>query len=191
MGKVNTVQVVEHMRELSAGYARRNGTQPALNAQVAMFLAIAYAECFGTRTEHDLRDDLSNSAGNEPAGSVDRGMWMLNSHWWGHVSDACAYDWPCATAAVCERTRGFTANQSQWVAYTNGYQVHLPIAWMAIRVADARARERAAGELLAACNAERERLHGELADVSARAAVLERKIADALPFAEDLLATLR
>ena len=32
--------------------------------------------------------------------STDRGICALNSHWWSHVPDAVAYDWPDAVAVV-------------------------------------------------------------------------------------------
>ena len=142
MASVNAVIVLEYMRELSRAHHAATGQKLASNTDLAEFLAIAFAENFGTRVVQDLVDDKSNTSGNTPP-STDRGMWMINSYWWSHVTDECAYDWRCATKAVSERTQGFTTNKTQWSVYKNGnYLVHLPIAWVFIRLMLARDREK-------------------------------------------------
>jgi len=63
--------------------------------------------------ESKLKPNNSNSKGNTPAGSVDRGLFQINSYWHKEVSDACAYDIRCST----EWTIGMieAGRQSAWV----------------------------------------------------------------------------
>ena len=44
------------------------------------------------KMESGFRADARNSWGNTPAGSVDRGVFQLNSHWQSNISDEEAYD---------------------------------------------------------------------------------------------------
>ena len=150
MAAVNAVTVLEYMRECAQEYSSKNGTPITTNVDLVEFLAIAFAENFGTKTEQDLRDDLKNEAGNTPP-STDRGMWMLNSYWWSHVTDECAFDWRCATRAVCEKTAGFKTSKTQWTAYKVGnYKTHLPICWVFMRLMLARDREKSAAQVATA-----------------------------------------
>lgn len=63
--------------------------------------------------ESKLKPNNSNSKGNTPAGSVDRGLFQINSYWHKEVSDSCAYDIRCST----EWTIGMieAGRQSAWV----------------------------------------------------------------------------
>lgn len=61
-----------------------------------------------------------NDKGNTPAGSVDRGLWMLNDFWHKEVSNAKAYDPVQATGAAFHISGGFV-NFSQWAT-----RVYLP-----------------------------------------------------------------
>lgn len=54
--------------------------------------AINLADC-----ESLLNPKASNTYGNTPAGSKDRGLYMFNSYWQARVSDTCAYSAECAT----------------------------------------------------------------------------------------------
>jgi hypothetical protein len=67
-----------------------------------------------------------------PNGSVDRGLWQINSCWHPSVSNSCAYDAQCnANAAYRISAKG--ANFTPWVAYTNGsYRNHLDAARAAV-----------------------------------------------------------
>ncbi len=67
-----------------------------------------------------------------PNGSVDRGLWQINSCWHPSVSKSCAYDAECnADAAYRISSKG--ANFRPWVAYTNGsYVNHLDAARAAV-----------------------------------------------------------
>ena len=67
-----------------------------------------------------------------PNGSVDRGLWQINSCWHPSVSKSCAYDAQCnANAAYRISSKG--TNFRPWVAYTNGsYRNHLDAARAAV-----------------------------------------------------------
>jgi hypothetical protein len=54
-----------------------------------------------------------------PNGSVDRGLWQINSCWHPSVSKSCAYDAQCNASAAYRISSG-GANWRPWVAYTNG-----------------------------------------------------------------------
>lgn len=91
------------------------------NDYVNIIVAIAYAES-------SLRTEASNSAGNYPVGSVDRGILQFNSYWHSEVSDDCAYSRTsllCPWAECYRITHG--TSFSAWRAYTSGsYQKFLP-----------------------------------------------------------------
>jgi len=69
---------------------------------------------------HESRGDpqATNSVGNTPAGSVDRGMWQFNSHWHPEVTDTCAFDPACSTAAA--HALWLKSGWSPWSAYSSG-----------------------------------------------------------------------
>ncbi len=65
----------------------------------------------------------TNSIGNNPSTSVDRGLWQFNSHWHAEVADACAFDPACSTREALRVSRGGT-DWSQWTAFTHGSYLH-------------------------------------------------------------------
>ena len=85
--------------------------------------------------ESSCRADAQNANGPTkgcPNGSVDRGLWQINSCWHPSVSKSCAYDAQCnANAAYRISTKG--TNFKPWAAYTNGsYRNHLEAARAAV-----------------------------------------------------------
>jgi hypothetical protein len=85
--------------------------------------------------ESSCRPDAQNSNGPTkgcPNGSVDRGLWQINSCWHPSVSKSCAYDAQCnANAAYRISAKG--TNFKPWAAYTNGsYRKHLKAARAAV-----------------------------------------------------------
>jgi hypothetical protein len=76
---------------------------------------------------------LSNGPTNScPNGSVDRGLWQINSCWHPSVSKSCAYDAQCNAGAAYRISSG-GANWKPWVAYTNGrYEDYLDDARAAV-----------------------------------------------------------
>ncbi len=85
--------------------------------------------------ESSCRPDAQNANGPTkgcPNGSVDRGLWQINSCWHPSVSKSCAYDAQCnANAAYRISAKG--TNFKPWVAYTNGsYRNHLEAARAAV-----------------------------------------------------------
>ena len=85
--------------------------------------------------ESSCRPDAQNTNGPTkgcPNGSVDRGLWQINSCWHPSVSQSCAFDAQCnANAAYRISAKG--ANFRPWVAYTNGsYRTYLDAARAAV-----------------------------------------------------------
>ena len=85
--------------------------------------------------ESSCRPNAQNATGPTkgcPNGSVDRGLWQINSCWHPSVSKSCAYDAQCnANAAYRISSRG--GNFRPWVAYANGsYRNHLDAARAAV-----------------------------------------------------------
>ena len=85
--------------------------------------------------ESSCRPDAQNANGPTkgcPNGSVDRGLWQINSCWHPSVSKSCAYDAQCNADAAYRISSG-GANFRPWVAYTNGsYRNHLDAARAAV-----------------------------------------------------------
>ena len=63
-------------------------------------------------------------------GSIDRGIWQINSRWHKEVSDVCAYNPECSTVQAFRISKN-GKSFSQWVTFTSG-------AWIAYQP---RARE--------------------------------------------------
>lgn len=154
--KVDPVELFEFMREESKAYST-DGT-PASNGNLVDFLAIAYAEQYGTDTRPrvgtsppDLPTDQTNQAGNTPP-STDRGLWQLNSYWWSDVTDTCAFDWKCATKAVAKKTNGFRTSKSQWSTYNEKRHLYwTPLAWSIVRNVSCRDLRASTGAALENC----------------------------------------
>lgn len=69
---------------------------------------LALADC-----ESSLDPANSNTKGNNPSWSKDRGLFMWNSHWQKDVSDTCAYNLDCATREAIKDLKAGRA--SQWM----------------------------------------------------------------------------
>ena len=84
---------------------------------LAMAIAVALAESSGNPVATNLDDN----------GTIDRGVWQINSvH--TSVSDACAYDPPCAAEAAFAISDGGT-DWEPWVTYQHGAEIaYLPEA---------------------------------------------------------------
>ena len=65
----------------------------------------------------------TNSVGNTPAGSVDRGLFMYNSYWQSQVSDECAFSVDCSTRQTIKMIEA--GKQHLWVC--NSYVKGVPI----------------------------------------------------------------
>lgn len=65
------------------------------------------------KCESGLKPKNSNSKGNTPAGSVDRGLFQINNYWHKEVSDSCAYDLRCSTEWTIQRIEA--GYQREWV----------------------------------------------------------------------------
>jgi len=69
---------------------------------------LALADC-----ESSFDPARSNTKGNNPSWSKDRGLFMYNNHWQNDVSDKCAYDLECATKEAIKDIKA--GHQGQWV----------------------------------------------------------------------------
>lgn len=65
------------------------------------------------KCESGLRADATNTRGNNPSWSVDRGVFQWNSYWQSGVSDECAFDIDCATKKTMEKINA--GGQHIWV----------------------------------------------------------------------------
>ena len=75
---------------------------------------VAIATC-----ESGLNPNATNTVGNTPQGSMDRGILQFNNYWHKDVSDACAFNPQCAFQQAYRVSQGGT-NFSQWSTYQNG-----------------------------------------------------------------------
>jgi hypothetical protein len=93
----------------------RLGDGPGRKAGVTIAAAIALAESGG-------RTDATNTNRD---GSVDRGLFQINSRWHPEVTNAQAFDPYAATSAAYRISGGF-AHFTPWATYNNGaYRSHL------------------------------------------------------------------
>lgn len=78
--------------------------------RLVLAVAVAFGESEGyTRASHY----------NDFDGSVDRGLWQINSKAWPMYGEACVYDAACNAKAMVAISNG-GASWSPWLAYTNG-----------------------------------------------------------------------
>ena len=93
-------------------------------AHLPMAGAIAKAES-GLNTRSASPNGATSGC---PSGSVDRGLWQINSCYHAEVSASCAFDGACnARAMVAISSHG--SNWSPWSTYWNGaYKKHLGVA---------------------------------------------------------------
>jgi hypothetical protein len=101
MGNISTQQATQYAQ--SAGFT---GT--------GLQTIVAIATC-----ESGLDPNSTNTVGNTPAGSTDRGILQFNSYWHKDVPDACAFNPQCAFQQAYRISQGGT-NFNQWVTYKNG-----------------------------------------------------------------------
>merc|ERR1712170_184057 len=76
------------------------------NCQTAVAVAMA-----------ESRGDCSAQYVNGP-GSIDRGLWQINSYWHPECSDSCAYS--CSCNAGCAVNVWKSSGWSAWATYNNG-----------------------------------------------------------------------
>ena len=117
-----------------------------------------------------------------PDGSVDRGLWQINSKAHPEVTDACAHDptGVCSTAAAFKISNGGT-DWSPWTCFSQGlYKTHLEAARVALdgaaRVRAANAKIAALQAQLAACQQTNTTLQTELAVANAKIAAAVRDL---------------
>jgi len=79
-------------------------------------VAVAMAE---SRCNPGAVGSNPGDGGHCPYGSLDRGLWQINSCWHPEVSEACAYDAQCNANAAYAISSGGTS-WSQWSTYVAG-----------------------------------------------------------------------
>lgn len=55
---------------------------------------------------------------NRGGKSLDRGLWMWNDKWNGHVTNECAFDFKCSTIAAIKKIK-HDGNYNAWYGYKN------------------------------------------------------------------------
>ena len=77
--------------------------------------------------ESSMNPNAVNDKGNNPADSVDRGIFQYNSYWQSHVTDECAFDVRCATENTIRMIEA--GKQHRWVcdSKVKGVPIHLVI----------------------------------------------------------------
>ena len=108
------------MSKLTVDQARRFAYDAGFRGgSLDIIVAIAGAES-GRAT------DATNTEGNDPADSVDRGILQINSHWHPEVTDECAFDPACAFREGF-RISDSGASFDQWATFTGDqYKRFLP-----------------------------------------------------------------
>lgn len=66
-----------------------------------------------TECESSHNPQKTNTEGNYPPDSIDRGLWQINNYWHYEVSDECAYDLDCSTRWSMNYIKN--GNQKEWV----------------------------------------------------------------------------
>jgi hypothetical protein len=95
---------------------------------------------------HESRGNTAalNDKNNSPAGSRDRGIWQINDYWNPQVTDACAFDPDCATAAAAALYQ--KAGWTPWATFARGaYLPFLESAEAAVAQASAAGASSAGG----------------------------------------------
>lgn len=92
-----------------AGYWRSNG-----GSSSTCQLAVAVAQA-----ESGFNCLASNTQGNYPNDSTDRGLWQINDYWHPDVSNSCAYDCACNAKETVRISRG-GSDWTPWAAYNSG-----------------------------------------------------------------------
>lgn len=112
-GSVSAVEVAQLAK--AAGFSGRN---------LVIAVAVAKAESGFITTERSLPNT---------DGSIDRGLWQINSKAHPDVNDACAYDAVCNAQAAFRIANGGT-DWAPWTTYTHGaYASNLAMAAKAVQ----------------------------------------------------------
>lgn len=96
------------------------------HAVIATAVGLAESSCVSSAT------NSNGASGHCPNGSVDRGMWQINSCWHSEVSASCAFD-PVCNAKAAYRISSSGTDWSPWTTYVIGaYKSHLSDAQSAV-----------------------------------------------------------
>jgi surface antigen len=92
-----------------------HGAGVACGDNLTTAVAVAMGESGGVTSATHVNDD----------GSVDRGLWQVNSGAWPNYTESCLFDASCNAGAMMDISGGGT-NWNPWVVYTTGaYQQYL------------------------------------------------------------------
>jgi hypothetical protein len=122
----NTAAQVCGIVALKAGFGYKSTV--AGYPQIVVAVAVALAESSCNPTAKGSNGPTSGC----PNGSVDRGLWQINSCYHSEVSDACAYQIQCNANAAFNISSGGT-NWSPWSTYNSGaWRSHIDTAKAAV-----------------------------------------------------------
>lgn len=106
---VATIMCAKVAAKAGFSFTKTVATSAGAQPQIVVAIAVAMAESSCTPRAKNVNE----------GGSVDRGLWQMNSRYHSEVSDSCAYQIQCnANAAWTVSSHG--AKWSPWSAYNNG-----------------------------------------------------------------------
>lgn len=128
------LQVTETPTSTSVEMIQLHSDNPSVEAQIR---EIAREENFQwpdflvklAHCESKLDPKASNSKGNTPVGSTDRGVFQINNYWHKNISDECAYDIDCATRYTIKLIN--EGKQNLWTCNqkVKGVPIEIVMSW--------------------------------------------------------------
>ncbi|GAA1982653.1 ricin-type beta-trefoil lectin domain protein [Catenulispora subtropica] len=108
--RASTIMCTKVAAKAGFSFTKTVGTSLGPQPQLVVAVAVAMAESGCVPHAKNVNDD---------GGSVDRGLWQMNSRYHPEVSDSCAYQIQC-NANAAWRVSDHGARWSPWSAYNNG-----------------------------------------------------------------------
>lgn len=109
-------------------------------------------------------------------GSIDRGLWQINSVFHSEVTDTCAYDPVCSTAAAFKISNGGT-DYTPWSTFNNGaYQIHMEAAKVAL---DGWSRIKTLNKAMIGLNSQINTLQGQVSNLQTQNSTIQGQLSAA------------
>ncbi|MFD0636218.1 ricin-type beta-trefoil lectin domain protein [Catenulispora yoronensis] len=106
----STIMCAKVAAKAGFSFTKTVSTSAGAQPQIVVAVAVAMAESSCTPRAKNVNND---------GGSVDRGLWQMNSRYHPEVSDSCAYQIQC-NANAAWKVSNHGASWSPWSAYNNG-----------------------------------------------------------------------